>query len=111
MIAVFPARKYKPGKFLGEVLREIEEHTTYNGVLISENSRITVPIIDAPQFYQAIGDNLTTRLYSTRLYQEQEVEMLTQTKICTMHWSTICKSLSQRIGLLSLMPCLRKTLY
>ena len=24
--------------------------------------------------------------------------MLTQTKICTMHWSTICKSLSQRIG-------------
>ena len=65
VIAVFLARKYKPGKFLDEALREIEEHTTYNGVLISENSRTTVPIIDAPQFYQALADNLTTRLYTT----------------------------------------------
>ena len=65
VIAVFLARKYKPGKFLDEALREIKEHTTYNGVLISENSRTTVPIIDAPQFYQALADNLTTRLYTT----------------------------------------------
>ena len=56
---------FLPGKFLDEALREIEEHTTYNGVLISQNSRTTVPIIDAPQFYQALADNLTTRLYTT----------------------------------------------
>ena len=61
VIAVFLARKYKPEKFLDEALREIEKHTTYNGVLISENSRTTVPIIDAPQFFQALADNLTTR--------------------------------------------------
>ena len=62
MIAEFLARKYKPGKYLDEAFREIEEHTTYNGALISENSRTTVLIIDAPLFYQALTDDLITKL-------------------------------------------------
>ena len=65
LIAVFTERKEKPGKFVDDATKEIAEHGTYQGAHISTSSRISVPLINADQSYQALADNLSTRLFTT----------------------------------------------
>jgi hypothetical protein len=65
LIAVFIARKEKPGKAVEDATNEIEEKNTYQGIQISVNNRISVPLINATQFYQALADNLSARLFTT----------------------------------------------
>ena len=64
VISVFLARKNKPGIFVEEALKEIEEHITYKDVRVSDNNRVSVPLIDAAQLYQSLADNLTSRLFT-----------------------------------------------
>ena len=47
-----------------EAFKEIVEHSTCKGVKISESNRVTVPTDDATQFYQALADNLITKLFT-----------------------------------------------
>ena len=62
---MFTERKQKPGKFVDDATKEIPEHGTYQGAHISTSSRISVPLINAGQFYQALADNLSARLFTT----------------------------------------------
>ena len=65
LISVFLARKDKPGKFAEEAAKETTENSSYKGVAITQGNRLSVPLINASQFYQSLADNLSARLFTT----------------------------------------------